>query len=98
MTQSSAFSDPGGQRAARQADAPNRRRVCARDAAQAAKQPAIIFERRYHATLVDADAYLLELLRYIHLNPVRAGLVDEPGAVSVVESSRTTSARDRKLG
>jgi putative transposase len=37
------------------------------------------FERRYHATLVDADAYLLELLRYIHLNPVRAGLVDEPG-------------------
>lgn len=36
------------------------------------------FERRYHATLVDADAYLLELLRYIHLNPVRAGLVDSP--------------------
>ena len=37
------------------------------------------FERRYHATLVDSDAYLLELLRYIHLNPVRAGLVDDPG-------------------
>jgi len=36
------------------------------------------FERRYHATLVDTDAYLLELLRYIHLNPVRAGLVDDP--------------------
>ena len=33
------------------------------------------FERRYHATLVDADAYLLELIRYIHMNPVRAGLV-----------------------
>jgi REP element-mobilizing transposase RayT len=33
------------------------------------------FERRYHATLVDVDSYLLELLRYIHLNPVRAGLV-----------------------
>ncbi len=30
------------------------------------------FERRYHASLVDADSYLLELLRYIHLNPVRA--------------------------
>jgi hypothetical protein len=27
---------------------------------------------------VDADAYLLELTRYIHLNPVRAGLVKEP--------------------
>ena len=36
------------------------------------------FERRYHATLVDADAYLLELIRYIHLNPVRAGIVSYP--------------------
>ena len=36
------------------------------------------FERRYHATLVDTDAYLLELLRYIHLNPVRAGIVGNP--------------------
>jgi len=34
-----------------------------------------LFERRYHAVLVDADRYLVSLLRYIHLNPVRAGLV-----------------------
>lgn len=34
-----------------------------------------LFERRYHARLVDADDYFMELLRYIHLNPVRAGLV-----------------------
>ena len=34
-----------------------------------------LFERRYHATLIDADAYLLEVLRYIHLNPVAAGIV-----------------------
>src|SRR6187551_3554571 len=27
------------------------------------------FERRYRAILVDADEYLLELVRYIHLNP-----------------------------
>jgi putative transposase len=33
-----------------------------------------LFERRYHATLVEADSYLLELLRYIHLNPVKAGI------------------------
>jgi len=33
------------------------------------------FERRYHAILVDTDAYLMELLRYVHLNPVRARLV-----------------------
>jgi REP element-mobilizing transposase RayT len=34
-----------------------------------------LFERRHDAKLVDADAYLLELLRYIHLNPVRAKMV-----------------------
>lgn len=33
-----------------------------------------LFQSRYKAILVDADAYLLELIRYIHLNPVRAGL------------------------
>lgn len=38
-----------------------------------------LFERRYHALLVDADSYLLTLLRYIHMNPVRAGFVREPG-------------------
>ena len=37
------------------------------------------FERRYHAVLVDADSYLLTLLRYIHMNPVRAALVSRPG-------------------
>jgi putative transposase len=37
-----------------------------------------LFEKRYHALLVDADAYLLTLLRYIHLNPLRAGLVTSP--------------------
>jgi REP element-mobilizing transposase RayT len=33
-----------------------------------------LFENRYHSVLVDTDVYLLELIRYIHLNPVRAGL------------------------
>jgi len=37
-----------------------------------------LFQGRYKAVLVDADAYLLELTRYIHLNPVRAGMVKEP--------------------
>jgi REP element-mobilizing transposase RayT len=37
-----------------------------------------LFQGRYKAVLVDADAYLLELTRYIHLNPVEAGLVKEP--------------------
>ena len=38
-----------------------------------------LFERRHHAVLVDADTCLLELLRYIQLNPVRARMVDAPG-------------------
>lgn len=33
-----------------------------------------LFQGRYRALLVDADAYLLALVRYVHLNPVRAGL------------------------
>lgn len=37
-----------------------------------------LFEKRYYPVLVDADEYLLELLRYIHLNPVRARMVDLP--------------------
>src|SRR5688572_8426640 len=37
-----------------------------------------LFERRYHALLVDKDSYLLELVRYIHLNPVHAGIVNDP--------------------
>ena len=34
-----------------------------------------LFQGRFKALLVDADSYLLELARYIHLNPVRARLV-----------------------
>lgn len=37
-----------------------------------------LFERRYKAKLVDVDAYFLALLRYIHLNPVKAHLVTDP--------------------
>jgi REP element-mobilizing transposase RayT len=34
-----------------------------------------LFQGRYKAILVDGDSYLLELIRYIHLNPVRASIV-----------------------
>lgn len=37
-----------------------------------------VFQGRYKALLIDADNYLLELVRYIHCNPVRAGLVQSP--------------------
>jgi putative transposase len=38
-----------------------------------------LFERRHHASLVRDDRYLLTLLRYIHLNPVEAGIVRNAG-------------------
>ncbi len=38
-----------------------------------------LFQGRYKAILVDRDAYLLELCRYVVLNPVRAGMVRGPG-------------------
>ena len=37
-----------------------------------------LFQGRYKALLVDADSYGLELVRYIHLNPVRERLVTDP--------------------
>jgi hypothetical protein len=38
-----------------------------------------LFQARYKSVLCLDDSYLLSLIRYIHLNPVRAGLVSEPG-------------------
>ena len=37
-----------------------------------------VFQGRYKAIVCDKDEYLLQLIRYIHLNPVRAGMVKEP--------------------
>ncbi len=37
------------------------------------------WEGRYRATVVDSEQYLLTLMRYIELNPVRAGMVEHPG-------------------
>lgn len=36
-----------------------------------------LFQGRYKSIIVDADAYLLELTRYVALNPVRAGMVKD---------------------
>ncbi len=36
-----------------------------------------LFQGRYKSFIVDKESYLLELGRYIHLNPVRAGIVQK---------------------
>jgi len=37
-----------------------------------------LWEGRYRATIVEAETYLFECMRYIELNPVRAGMVGHP--------------------
>ncbi len=37
-----------------------------------------LFQRRFHASLIESDWHLLEASRYVVLNPVRAGLVRRP--------------------
>lgn len=40
-----------------------------------------LFQNRYKSFLCEDDPYLLELLRYIHLNPIRAGMVKDMEAL-----------------
>lgn len=40
-----------------------------------------LFQNRYKSIICEEDVYLLELVRYIHLNPLRAGLVDDLDAL-----------------
>lgn len=44
------------------------------------KRAGHLFQGRYKAILIEADEYLMELSRYIHLNPVRGGLSQKPEA------------------
>ena len=42
------------------------------------KRSGYLFQGRYKAFLVDEENYLLALVRYVHLNPVKAGAVRQP--------------------
>lgn len=37
-----------------------------------------LFQSRFKSEPVEADSYFLTVLRYIHMNPVKAGIVSEP--------------------
>ncbi len=45
---------------------------------KAYKRTGTLWEGRYKSSLIDSDAYLLTCMRYIELNPVRAGMVSHP--------------------
>ena len=44
-----------------------------------------LFKGRYKAIVVAEDNYLLQLVRYIHRNPVRAGMVGNPEDYEMVK-------------
>jgi len=37
-----------------------------------------LFQSRYNAEIIEKDKYVLEVSRYIHLNPIRAQMVRNP--------------------
>ncbi len=41
------------------------------------KRSGHLFQNRYKSVVCEEDPYLLELIRYIHLNPLRAGMVKD---------------------
>jgi len=41
------------------------------------KRSGHLFQNRYKSVVCEEDPYLLELIRYIHLNPIRVGLVKD---------------------
>ncbi|MCK4503473.1 MAG: transposase [Desulfuromonadales bacterium] len=46
------------------------------------KRSGYLFQNRYKSIVCDGDAYLMELVRYIHLNPVRAKMVPDMQALT----------------
>jgi putative transposase len=51
-----------------------------------------LWDSRYKSSLIQAETYLIECMRYIELNPVRAAMVDDPAHY------RWTSYRANALG
>jgi len=41
------------------------------------KRSGHLFQNRYKSVICEEDPYLMELIRYIHLNPLRARLVED---------------------
>jgi REP element-mobilizing transposase RayT len=52
-----------------------------------------LFQGRYKAILVEADEYSKELSRYIHLNPIRAGIEEDPDSYEWSSCRYYTSQR-----
>ncbi len=56
-----------------------------------------LFERRHRAILVQADAYLKELVRYIHLNPLSGEWGDDYSCIVCGVNDTALISTDEKL-
>ena len=54
-----------------------------------------VFQDRYRAIICEREAHLLELVRYLHLNPVRAGLCQDPAEWGWSSHSLYLSGRNK---
>jgi REP element-mobilizing transposase RayT len=57
----------------------------------------VVFQGRYKAILVDEEAYARTLAAYIHLNPVRAGIIDDVGRYPWSSYLNITRSRPSRL-
>ena len=56
-----------------------------------------LFDSRYTSCLIEDDVYFLEVSRYIHLNPVKAGMVRDPSVYEYSSCSiYTTDTPDKE--
>lgn len=49
-----------------------------------------LFQNRYKSIVCEDEPYLLELVRYIHLNPLRAGVVHHMDALEALAAGKPT--------
>ena len=56
-----------------------------------------LWEGRYKATLIDTETYLFTCMRYIELNPVRAGIVTHPSRYPWSSYARNVEGQNNEL-
>ncbi len=61
------------------------------------KRTGTLWEGRYKATVIDSDQYLLTCMRYIELNPVRAGMVEQPSEYPWSSYAANAEGKKNKL-
>ncbi|MGL5693745.1 MAG: ATP-binding protein [Peptostreptococcaceae bacterium] len=56
-----------------------------------------LFQDRYHLEIIESDAQLLETSRYVHLNPVKARIVEKPNEYKWSSYSMIMEAKEKGI-